>query len=61
MMDSDYYLQYVEAVDECGKDVSDWEATFIESMLKNRPARLSLKQVEIIRVLADKYLGEQVR
>lgn len=39
-------------------EVSDWEASFIEDMLKHRPRTLSEKQQEVIKRMAEKYLGE---
>ena len=59
-MSSDYYLQFIEAIDGNAANVSDWEADFCESMLKNRPQMLSEKQKDIIRHLAKHYLGEEV-
>jgi hypothetical protein len=57
---SDYYLQYLEEIDELGVEVSRWEADFLESMLKQRPQRLSQKQQEIVRCMAKRYLHEDI-
>lgn len=57
---TEYYLQYVEALDEALADVSTWEASFIDDMLKQRPQRFSEKQQEVIRRMAAKYLGENI-
>ena len=60
MSDSAYYLEFIDAIDDGAFEVSAWEADFIESMLRNRPQRLSERQQETIRRLAKKYLGEDV-
>ena len=62
MSDSEYYLEFIDAIDDGAGafEVSAWEADFIESMLKNRPRRLSERQQETIRRMAKKYLGEDV-
>lgn len=57
---ADYYLQYLEALDEAPVDVSTWEASFIDDMLKQRPSHLSEKQQDVIRRMAAKYLGEAI-
>jgi len=54
----DDYLAYVEAIDAGAQEVSDWEARFIEDLLKHRPYSLSPKQWAIVRQMAEKYLGE---
>jgi hypothetical protein len=60
-MDAEYYLQFVEAIDECNKEVQDgFEMQFIEDMLTKRPQRLSEKQKNVIRSMARTYLGENV-
>lgn len=57
---AEYYLQYIETLDTAPVDVSSWEASFIDEMLKRRPQHLSEKQQDVIRRMAAKYLGEQI-
>ena len=61
ILDSNYYLQYVEAIDESEREVSDWESQFIENILESKPKNLSEKQKDVIRRMADKYLGENIK
>ena len=60
MPTSDYYLQFLEEIDASACEVSDWEARFLEDMLKHQPYTLSMKQQEIIRRMAKKYLDAEV-
>jgi len=60
-MSADYYLQFLEEIDDGDYEVSDWEAEFLESMLKRRPQSLSPKQQEIIIRMAKQYLHVEVR
>jgi hypothetical protein len=57
---SDYYLQYLEAIDEGDQEVTAWEAQFIEDMLTQRPQQISEKQQGVIRRMAARYLGETI-
>jgi hypothetical protein len=41
---AEYYLQYVEALDQSAAEVTAWECDFVESLLKNRPYALTEKQ-----------------
>lgn len=59
MLNEDY-LEVIQDIDTCGREITDWEADFIESMLRNRPTHLSTKQKEIISDLAWKYLQEVI-
>lgn len=52
------FLEVLEDIDAGGYEVTDWEAEFIEDMLKHRPRQLSERQQDVIRRMADKYLGE---
>ena len=60
MSDSEHYLDVLEDIDSGDYDVTEWEAEFIESLLKNRPYRLSERQEEVIRRMARTYLGEEL-
>lgn len=57
---SDYYLQFLEEIDESDAEVSDWEARFLDDMLKHRPQNMSIKQQDIVRRMAKQYLGAEV-
>lgn len=57
---SDYFLQFLEEIDASAHTVTDYEARFLEDMLKNRPQQMSFKQQEIIRRMAKQYLGAEV-
>jgi hypothetical protein len=57
---SDYYLQYLEDIDAGGYEVTDYEAQFLEDMLKHRPQQMSVKQQALVRRMAETYLGEVV-
>jgi hypothetical protein len=59
-MEDAYYLDVVEDIDAGGHEVSEWEADFIESMLKHRPRQMSERQQDIVRRMARKYLGEDL-
>ena len=60
MPTGDYYLQFLEEIDASACEVSDWEARFLEDMLKHQPHILSMRQQEIIRRMAKKYLNAEV-
>jgi hypothetical protein len=55
-----YYLQYLEEIDAGAHEVRSREADFLEDMLRTRPASLSPKQVEWIRLLVRRYLHEEI-
>jgi hypothetical protein len=57
---SDYYLQYLEDIDAGGYEVSDYEAQFLEEMLKHRPQQMSPRQQALVRRMVEKYLGEEI-
>jgi hypothetical protein len=59
METTDYYLEILREIDRSNIIVTDWEAGFIESLLKRNPARLSDKQIAIINRMKDAYLTEQ--
>ena len=61
MIDSPYYLQCLEEIDKGPYTVTNWEATFIESMLEQQLPQLTAKQVDIIRWMAKKYLGATLK
>lgn len=52
----DEYMNILRDIDNGNKQVSDWEATFIESILKRNPASLSPKQIDVIIRMKQKYL-----
>lgn len=58
---SDYYLQFLEEIDAGPHEVTDWEARFIDDMLKHRPQQMSPKQQDMIRRMAKQYLGAEVQ
>lgn len=58
---SDYYLQYLETIDDGDYDVTAYEAQFLEDMLKHRPQQMSVKQQDVVRRMARKYLQEEVQ
>ena len=60
MSDAEHYLDVLEDIDSGDYDVSEWEAEFIESLLKNRPYRLSERQEAVVQRMALKYLGEDL-
>jgi hypothetical protein len=57
-MTADSYLQYVEALDAAPVEVSRWEAEFLESLLAQKPATFSPKQIAILERMVKQYLGE---
>ena len=59
MSDRERYLEILEDIDSGDYDVTEWEAEFIESLLKNRPYALSDRQAAVIQRMALKYLGEE--
>ena len=57
---ADLYLSYVEALDAAEAEVTDWEADFLESLLRRRPRFLSDRQRAIIDAMAERYLHRSV-
>ena len=57
---SDLYLEYLEDIDALGVEVTAYEAKFLDDMLKHRPQQMSPKQQDLVRRMAEKYLGEVV-
>lgn len=60
MSDREGYLDVLEDIDSGDYDVTEWEADFIESLLKTRPYALSDRQAAVIQRMALKYLGEEL-
>lgn len=58
--DTDYYMQFVEALDNGPFEVSNWEADFLSSLLERRPKTITEKQLDIIKRMSTKYLGENI-
>jgi hypothetical protein len=44
---------YVEHIDSFGKDLSEWEVSFIANLLDNPPDHYSAKQIAIIERIYD--------
>lgn len=58
MESPDYYLSILKRINSADVQVSDWEAGFIDSILKRNQISYSLKQVAVIERMKDKYLSE---
>lgn len=55
------WFEVAERIDrlaEEGLEVTDWEADFLESILRQKGGRLSEKQVRVLRRMREKYLQE---
>lgn len=60
-VDIEYYMQFVEALDQGGEfEVNDFEAGFLESLLTQRPRRLSPKRYEVLKGMVRRYLHEEM-
>lgn len=56
----DYYIQIIEEIDSIDRDVTEWEASFVESMLEQREEKgyfiITDKQKLVIDKMKEKYL-----
>ena len=46
----------LEELDAIHDPVTDWEADFIESILRHKPRKLTAKQIGVIEKMKEKYL-----
>ena len=58
--ENERYFQILLDVDDDRIDLNSWEVDFVERLLTYFPDRLTEKQINVIKKIAFKYLGEVI-